>query len=53
MAKPQAGCVPATFSLADGLEKRIGPKLRKSLLTYEPEHGEAERRGREGVQPAE
>ncbi len=30
--------VPAAFSLADGLEKRIGPKLRKSLLTYEPEH---------------
>ncbi len=33
--------VPAAFSLADGLEKRIGPKLRRSLLTYEPEHGEA------------
>jgi multidrug efflux pump subunit AcrB len=45
--------VPAAFSLADGLEKRIGPKLRKSLLTYEPEHAEAERRGREGVLPAE
>lgn len=45
--------VPAGFSLADGLEKRIGPKLRRSLLTYEPEHGEAERRGREGVLPAE
>jgi multidrug efflux pump subunit AcrB len=30
--------VPAAFSLADGLEKRIGPKLRKSILTYEPEH---------------
>jgi len=45
--------VPAAFSLADGLEKRIGPKLRKSLLTYDPEHGEAERKGREGVQPAE
>jgi multidrug efflux pump subunit AcrB len=27
--------VPAGFSLADGLEKRIGPKLRRSLLTYE------------------
>jgi multidrug efflux pump subunit AcrB len=45
--------VPAAFSLADGLEKRLGPKLRKSLLTYEPEHGEAERRDREGVSPAE
>ena len=33
--------VPAAFSLADGLEKRIGPKLRRSLLTYEPEHGVA------------
>ena len=49
--------VPAAFSLADGLEKRIGPKLRRSLLTFEPEHAEAERRGRsgdsEGVLPAE
>ncbi|KQM21883.1 efflux RND transporter permease subunit [Novosphingobium sp. Leaf2] len=32
--------VPAAFSLADGFEKRIGPRLRKSLLTYDPEkHG--------------
>jgi multidrug efflux pump subunit AcrB len=50
--------VPAAFSLADGLEKRLGPILRRSLLTYEPEHGEAEgqreERGRdEGVLPAE
>jgi len=30
--------VPAAFSLADGFEKRIGPKLRKSLLTYDPSH---------------
>ncbi len=36
--------VPAAFSLADGIEKRLGPKLRRGLLTYEPEHGEAERR---------
>lgn len=28
--------VPAGFSLADGFEKRIGPKLRRLLLTYEP-----------------
>ncbi len=28
--------VPAAFSLADGLEKRLGPKLRRSLLTYDP-----------------
>jgi multidrug efflux pump subunit AcrB len=28
--------VPAGFSLADGLEKRLGPWLRDSLLTYKP-----------------
>jgi hypothetical protein len=28
--------VPAGFSLADGFEKRIGPKLRRVFLTYEP-----------------
>jgi len=28
--------VPAGFSLADGLEKRLGPWLRKRLLTYKP-----------------
>jgi multidrug efflux pump subunit AcrB len=27
--------VPAGFSLADGLEKRLGPWLRKRVLTYE------------------
>jgi multidrug efflux pump subunit AcrB len=32
--------VPAGFSLADGLEKRIGPKLRRSFLTYRPEDGD-------------
>jgi multidrug efflux pump subunit AcrB len=32
--------VPAGFSLADGLEKRVGPKLRGSLLTYKPEDGD-------------
>ena len=30
--------VPAAFSLADGLEKRLGPKLRRGLLTFEPHH---------------
>jgi multidrug efflux pump subunit AcrB len=30
--------VPAAFSLADGLEKRLGPWLRKRVLTYEPGH---------------
>jgi len=36
--------VPAGFSLADGLEKRVGPWLRKRMLTYRPgdEHGMAE-----------
>ncbi len=28
--------VPAGFSLADGIEKRIGPMLRRNLLTYTP-----------------
>jgi len=48
--------VPAAFSLADGFEKRIGPKLRRSILTFEPEHAEAERAWREsknGGMPAE
>ncbi|EJU13278.1 hypothetical protein LH128_09496 [Sphingomonas sp. LH128] len=33
--------VPAAFSLADGFEKRVGPKLRKSLLTYDPDQHHA------------
>jgi multidrug efflux pump subunit AcrB len=41
--------VPAGFSLADGFEKRIGPKLRRRFLTYRP--GDAE--PREAAQPAE
>jgi multidrug efflux pump subunit AcrB len=28
--------VPAAFSLADGLEKRLGPALRRRFLTYQP-----------------
>lgn len=32
--------VPAAFSLADGLEKRLGPLLRRRLLTYQPGDGE-------------
>lgn len=28
--------VPAGFSLADGLEKRLGPKLRRLFLSYDP-----------------
>ena len=42
--------VPAAFSLADGLEKRLGPWLRKRVLTYEP--GD-ESRGFAAPQPAE
>jgi multidrug efflux pump subunit AcrB len=30
--------VPAGFSLADSLEKRLGPWLRRKVLTYEPHH---------------
>ena len=29
--------VPAGFSLADGFEKRLGPWLRNTFLTYQPE----------------
>jgi multidrug efflux pump subunit AcrB len=41
--------VPAGFSLADGIEKRLGPWLRRSFLTYDPndEHHRPE------AQPAE
>ena len=48
--------VPAAFSLADGFEKRIGPILRRKLLTFEPEHADAERKRRKedyGENPAE
>ena len=40
--------VPAAFSLADGFEKRIGPKLRKSLLTFEPHHADEDKARMEG-----
>jgi multidrug efflux pump subunit AcrB len=29
--------VPAGFSIADGIEKRLGPWLRRKVLTYRPE----------------
>jgi multidrug efflux pump subunit AcrB len=35
--------VPAGFSLADGLEKRLGPWLSRKLLTYRSEDGAAAR----------
>jgi len=46
--------VPAAFSLADGFEKRVGPKLRRSILTFEPEHAKHDWRepGQDGM-PAE
>ncbi len=56
--------VPAGFSLADGLEKRLGPWLRDKLLTYTPEKPGKKDGGNEpsgtslggnvpGLQPAE
>jgi multidrug efflux pump subunit AcrB len=30
--------VPAAFSLADGVEKRLGPALRRRFLTFDPAH---------------
>jgi len=42
--------VPAGFSLADGLEKKLGPWLRERLLTYKP--GDENAAGVE-LQPAE
>lgn len=54
--------VPAGFSLADGLERRLGPWLRRKMLTYEPgdekdDHSDPDRRPPSpapgGLQPAE
>ena len=48
--------VPAGFSLADGLEKRLGPKLRNTFLTYRPEDSLGPRypgQGEPGALPAE
>jgi hypothetical protein len=44
--------VPAGFSIADGLEKRLGPWLRQRVLTYRPEdeHGP---QGKAEAYPAE
>ncbi len=44
--------VPAGFSIADGLEKRLGPWLRQRVLTYRPEH-EQPAQGRAEAYPAE
>lgn len=53
--------VPAGFSLADGLERRMGPWLRRKLLAYDPadakrdqdEQRALENPGLGGAQPAE
>jgi multidrug efflux pump subunit AcrB len=48
--------VPAGFSLTDGLEKRMGPWLRKMFLTYSPEDAHEARYpgpGEAGAVPAE
>ncbi len=42
--------VPAGFSLADGVEKRAGPWLRRKLLTYKPGDDKSDAGS---VQPAE
>ena len=43
--------VPAGFSLADGVEKRVGPWLRKNLLTYKPGDGDEDDGGQSGGAP--
>lgn len=49
--------VPAGFSLADGVEKRTGPWLRRTLLTYNPgdqdSRNEKPSLGDPNIQPAE
>ncbi len=41
--------VPAGFSLAAGFEKRVGPKLRSRLLSYDPERDRPEDHGHGGM----
>ena len=43
--------VPAGFSLADGIEKRLGPALRNRFLSYRP--GDDTAPPRPGTEPAE
>ena len=47
--------VPAGFSLADGLEKRIGPWLARKVLGYQPDDDSQDRRNQTPVEafPAE
>ena len=36
--------VPAGFSLADGLEKRVGPWIGRRVLSYDPKEAAREQR---------
>ena len=45
--------VPASFSLAVGAEAKMGPYLRRKLLTYKPGDDAADPPGRHRLQPAE
>ncbi|MCC6927093.1 efflux RND transporter permease subunit [Novosphingobium sp.] len=45
--------VPAGFSLANGLEARLGPRLRRTFLTYKPEDEAHEAQQQAGALPAE
>ncbi len=45
--------IPAGFSLADGLEKRLGPALRDRFLTYRPGDDRAQAPMTPGAVPAE
>jgi multidrug efflux pump subunit AcrB len=43
--------VPAGFSLADGVEKRVGPWLRRNLLTFQPGDDDDDNRRNEPTGP--
>ena len=45
--------VPAGFSLADGMEKKLGPWLRKTFLTYDPKAEKAAAARHPEADPAE
>ena len=45
--------VPAGFSLADGLEKRVGPWIGRRLLSYDPREAARDRRAADEAYPAE
>lgn len=45
--------VPAGFSLANGLEARLGPRLRRAFLTYQPDRDRGAAPDSGGALPAE